>query len=1336
MEKHAFEGLALLHDLVPFLPIDRLHGLLNNTPLPEAEEGAAVFADISGFTRLIDTLYRRLGPERGAEELNKQINTIFSGIIDAASRYRGSVIRFSGDGLTAWFTGEAAALRAAASALAMQAFARAVMAHYPLLRLKVGIGVGPTRRFLPGDPAHGVFDVLAGPAVTWMAQAEQLAQPGQIVLSPEASAAIGARFTQQPIAEGFAILSPTIFAPDDLVDPWEPLRWLDYLDRAWELVEACRPFMPAALYQRVSSGHGAYMADLRLVTPLFIRFTGLDYNAPDAAQRLHELVSVAQDRVQRYGGYLSEVGVGDKGSEMVALFGAPVALENPAQRATYAAATLLEDLPHVATLHIGITCDHLFTGTVGSPMRRAYAAVGDDVVLAARLMSLAEPGVILADYRTSTLADDFAWKALEPIRLKNKIARTRVYQWQGTARVTRPLTPRTQFVAREREISALRWALQTEHEGHARLLLMIGEAGLGKSHLLRKFDEMMSEQGITGLFGGTRSIERQIPYQIWQEILWQYFELSRQDSPQNWHAIILARLHHISPDLLSHVPLLNEIMHVGLPENEFSRSLDPAERHTALVNLLTTLLGAWLDEQPLALVLDNAQWMDSLSWDALRYVVTALEPRPLTVLLAMRPFSETRPAALEYLEQHPGTRKLVLEPLDPSDTAHLVAEILGVEEVPPAIAQLVLQKTGGNPYFIQEVVHALVDSGVIAVEAGQIALRGDPETIRLPDTVQGIVRSRIDRLPPDQQTILKVAAVLGTQFRYSTLKAVQPLRLDDDQLRACLNALKSMDLHEVESTPDDTVYAFRFALTRELAYNALSFSQRRQLHEAAARWYEAEYENDLAPYYSILAHHWRAAENPERERIYTYLAGMRAADQFANTDAVQYLSRTLAILPAKRSELRYDTLLRLEDLYHLTAARQAQQDTLTALEALARETENRDWLARVDTLWARYYASLAEYDRVLEAAQQAQEHARQANNMPLVALSLVYQGAGLMHLGRCREALAALEEAARLGDYPDIELQRATVLGTLQHRMGRYTESLSSLQAAHSIALEIGNRAAISDILAHMGDNYLVLAAYVEAADHYRRALQIRISIGNSTGEAEALAGLGMVALRRHDTEQARNYLEQARKTSAQIEDCPCEAIIMRGLGWLHFLEKDYPGAQKYLTRGVTLAENVDRSHTAILTALDLSQVHLTLGALEAAEAKLQQVEQAIAAIDPEAQVPLRFLHLPLAARLALRRGERAQAIAYSETFLSLVQERGLPTQPNPFETTLIAFTVLKGVGMQQQARDLLSAAYTLLAERAEPIAEPETRARYLLSIPAHREIIGLYERAVPRANE
>ncbi|MBN2469299.1 MAG: tetratricopeptide repeat protein [Anaerolineae bacterium] len=1329
MDNHAFEGLALLHDLVPFLPIDRLHAILHDEPLPDVDHGATLFADISGFTTLMEALSRELGPERGAEELNQQINATFSGMIDAVSRYHGAVIRFSGDGLTAWYKGDNAALRAAGSALAVQAFGQAIMSHYPNLRLKVGIGLGETRRFCPGDPQLGIYDVLAGPAVDQMARAEQMAPPGQIVLSPEISAAIGRTFAQQPLFDGFTILSPTVFVPEDLVERWPALRWLDHAEQSWRLVEACRPFMPAPLYERVSSGHGAYMADLRLVTPLFIRFTGIDYRAPDAAARLDELVRQAQQVVQQFGGYLSEVGVGDKGSEMVALFGAPIALENPALRATYAANNLIMELPHVASLHFGMTCDQLFTGTVGSPMRRAYAAVGDEVNLAARLMARAGPGEVLADIRSAESANEFAWKALSPMRLKGKIAPVRVYQLAGSARVTRPLWPEGEFVARDKELSALQWSLDTKTASSARILLMIGQPGLGKSHLLHKFNDMLTEQGITGLLGAGRSIDRQTPYHPWQTIFRDYFGLNTRESAAAWQEAVLARLNQIDPALESHAPLLNDILQLGLQENSFSNSLEPAERHAMLCNLAIILLKAWLTEDTLAIVLDNAQWMDALSWDLAGCIASQLAAFPLTLLFAMRPFKDRKPVPFIQIEEMAHTRKLALEPLNAEDTALLAAETLGVKLVAPPLAQFILQKTGGNPFFIKEVVNVLRENDHIAVAHGEATLRGDPQTLRLPDTVQGIVRSRIDQLPPDQQTILKVAAVLGPQFRYSTLRAIQPLRLNEESLRKCLAALDSMDLSCVEETETDSTYAFSYAITRELAYHALSFSQRRQLHEAAARWYEHEYRGDLAPFYGLLAHHWRAAEKPEREQLYTYLAGMRAADQYANEDAITYLNRTLEITAKDQIDVRFDTLHRLDDLYHLVADRQNQLATLETLSDLIMPSGNSEWIARVQVQWTRYYESVAEYDAALDMARQASASAEMIGHSDLMAQSRIYQGTALMQLGRLEEARAILSDDRIISTRPSIEVWRLTVLAVTLSRMGLFDETAPVFHEAQSIATATNNRAAVGQILKSMGDNYVAMADYEAARQYYKRSLQIRVAIGDSKGEAETLSKLGVLSMLMGEYPQAQTYLERTHLLAQKTVDRASEAETLRSIGMLHFQRRDYEAAHEPLTRTLALRQAINDQRGAASAMIELAMCEIMLGELAQAKALLDEALASSAGLDRITQAHIRFECRPLCAQIAMRMGDNTTAAMMIQEMQAIIAEYGLATLPHPFRSSLIAHTVLSGIGKESEAKALLKAAYDLLNQRADRISEPEKRARYLLTVSNHREIVGLYER-------
>ena len=865
MDKKALDGLALLHDLVPFLPVDRLHATLAGEATPTHLAGTALFADISGFTALAERLARELGPERGAEELNAQVNYTFVGLIDATDRYRGSVLLFSGDGLTVWFSGPNHTLHAVTAALAMQAVMQAVTPVLPGVRLKVGIGTGAAQRFRPGNPALGVYDVLAGPAIEQMAQAEGVAEPGQIILSPEAAATLEEPFDLQPLAGGFQRLMPTIFAPNPPDGGrWPSIRWLNHLDRAWELVEACRPYLPASIYERLESGRGGYMAELRLTSPLFVQFGGFDYSAPEAAGKLDELVRKAQEIITRHGGWLNEVGVGDKGSVLVALFGAPIALENPASAAAGAALALQNDLPHVQFVRCGLTCGRLFTATVGSPMRRAYAAIGDDVNLAARLMTHAQPWETLASYSARDMARDKTWSSLPPIRVKGKVAPVRIYQLQGEVDVpgeTGGLKSST--IARTQEMESLHWLLEAFEARRTRILVMQGEPGLGKSHLLGEFARLLRARGIGSLQGAGHHIERQSPYRVWRDIFTAYFELEHVPGLAQQRAHVEARLASIAPNYMALAPLLNDVLQLRILETDLTASLEPAQRHAALVQLLLALLRAWLDEDGLALVLDNAQWLDALSWDLLNHVAQEINNRPLAILLAKRPMTEERPHALRAIQELDYTQRLVLHKLDAANCTLLAAEQLGVTRLPTSISQIIMQKSGGNPLFVKEITTVLVELGIVAVQEGKVSLRGDPATLQIPDNIEGMVRNRIDHLPPDQQTLLKVAAVLGPQFEYRTLRDVQPLSLDESALRANLEALETLDVALLGPEDGaDSRYAFRYTITRDVAYNTLSFSQRRQIHRAVALWYEREHAANLAPFYALLAHHWRAAEEP------------------------------------------------------------------------------------------------------------------------------------------------------------------------------------------------------------------------------------------------------------------------------------------------------------------------------------------------------------------------------------------------------------------------------------------------------------------------------------------
>ena len=403
-----------------YIPRDRRRALATGARMPDRVRGAGLFADISGFTPLTEALAAELGPQRGAEVLTAILGDVIGAVIAELDRFGGDVIYFSGDAITCWIDGDDGS-RATACALAMQAAMERVGSvttpgGNPItLAMKVAIAVGPARRFVVGVPRVQLIDVLAGRLVDHLAEAEHHAEKGEVVLDPSAMAALGDRVelteerTDEATGRRFGVVGRmTVDIDDAPVEEPPPLH--ESLVRQWLL---------PAVYERMRTGRGEFLAELRAAYPLFLRFGGIDYDDDDDADvKLDAFVVKAQEILDGYGGNVLQLTLGDKGAYLYGVFGSPLAHEDDAARAAAAALELrdLETSTAATDIQIGITHGRLRSGTYGHPMRRTFVCLGDAVNLSARLMSAAPAGQI---YVSRTVHDDagaaFAWEPLAAI---------------------------------------------------------------------------------------------------------------------------------------------------------------------------------------------------------------------------------------------------------------------------------------------------------------------------------------------------------------------------------------------------------------------------------------------------------------------------------------------------------------------------------------------------------------------------------------------------------------------------------------------------------------------------------------------------------------------------------------------------------------------------------------------------------------------------------------------------------------------------------------------------------------------------------------------------------
>ena len=898
---------AIAEPLNVYMPMDRRQALVRGETLPDRTGGAALFADISGFTPLTAALAQELGPQRGAEELARLLNQVYGALVAEVHRYGGSVIGFGGDAITCWMdeegASEQAGLRAVACALAMQnAMAQFASVATPTgtsfsLAIKVAVVVGPARRFLVGDPQVQNLEVIAGRTLDLLARAEHHAQRGEVVTDADVinqssgQIAVVEWRTDAETDQRIAVIS-------GLAEPVAPEPWPDLAPDC--LPEAqCRPWLLPGVYKRLCSGTRQFLAELRPTAALFLSFKGIDYDLDDqAGEKLDAYVRWVQAEIERYGGSLLQVIVGDKGSHLLAAFGAPVAHHDDEVRAVSAALALQSTPPEfkfITGVQIGVAQGQMRVGTCGSTARRTYGLQGDKVNLAARLMQAATDGMLCDEAIYRTAQARLVFNPLAAIKVKGKIEPVAVYRPTGEKRhLTRS---QARLIGRTAECVLLRENLQSVLHGTRCIVIVEGEAGIGKSRLIAELRQQAETMQVTTLSVVGDAAEKSTPFYAWRDVFRKLVNLGSHPDPDEQRQRLTDLLQD-QPEHLQLVPLLNPVLSLAPADTEVTASLTRQARADRTRDLLIALLQNSLKQSPKAIFVENAQDLDPASW-TLTLAVSQRLPS-LLLVIAARPLPEPLSTGYAQLQQAAHVQTLSLKALSPDEAYLLACEHLGAGGLPKPVVEL-LRKAAGNPSVIEELVYQLRDDGYITVADGkcQVAPDVDLQDTVFPTTAQAVIISRIDRLSPSEQLALKVASVIGRVFSRQMLYDVFPVASDKPHLEKHLQTLERLDLI-AQNAPDPT-YTFKNLLTQETAYNSMLYSQRRQLHRLVAEWYErtfcdnADGVHPLAPHYATLAHHWCQADDPARAIDYLEKASQRALRNGAYQEAERLLQESLEL---------------------------------------------------------------------------------------------------------------------------------------------------------------------------------------------------------------------------------------------------------------------------------------------------------------------------------------------------------------------------------------------------------------------------------------------------------
>jgi adenylate cyclase len=1235
--------------LTPYLPIDRLHAVARGEDLPEACQGSALFADISGFTPLAESLAAQLGPQRAAEELTRLLDRVYSILMDQVHRFHGSVIGFVGDAITCWFDEQdltgfqkpvRSALRAATCALAMQremaAFAgvEVIPGVTAALSVKIGISCGPARRFVAGDPAIQHLDTLAGKTLRQLSQAEGLAKKGEIVLAPAAVVALqgNAQFAETRLhpenGTKFALLIGLSTLAE--VSPWPEL------DLAALAEAQIHPWVLAALYEQLSAGEGETLPELRPVTALFLRFSGIDYDHDlDAGQKLKAFIGWVQRTAARFSGYLIQLTIGDKGSFLYIVFGALVAHDDDSIRAVRAAKSLLavpEALSFIVP-QIGIASGPARTGVYGSSTRHSYGAIGGEVVLAARLMTAAPPGEMRCSYSVYRQASGKVnFEVLPPIRVKGRADLIRVY---CPTDKTQPIDPNRQgeMVGRRAEIASLEKMLDEVRSQTTRILLIEGEAGIGKSRLVEAIKPLVRERGLVGLLGHGQSIEQQTPYRAWRDVFSSYFVLDKVTDADERRARVEALVTQLIPEHAQRLPVLNDVLGLGIPENELTQALDANLRQQNVLLVLTALLRAWTIERPLVLILEDAHWLDGLSWQLVLQVVRVLSlaNAPLLFVVVNRPLDETSAGqkVLAELRALNVTQALALSTLAPDEIVALVAQRLNAETdaLPAPLVELVQSRANGNPFFAEELVFNLRDTGVIqtfeVLETSKVFITGDLQAAQrtLSDTLHGLILSRLDRLPLQRQFVIKAAAVIGRSFAFVPLHHVvnRYVTILEQALKEHLTWLTKADFTFLEALEPDLTYLFKHILTQEAAYQTLLFAQRRDLHRLVAEWYEGQTKDEPGFHTSavilpLLAYHYRYAEDVEKERYYLGLAGEAAEKAYANDAALGFYTRLLTLIPPQEQT---ETLLKRGKLFELVGRwDEAGQDYRAAL-ALGEQSADLGLLARSQFELGNLFLQRGNCDKALTWLQRAQAGFETLKD----------------EAGRCRALI---------------------VLGDVLRTNSDYPQARQRLELGLQITRKTGDQPGTAKVCLNLGMVDFMQGNTAQAKLWGEEALGIFQTLHDKSGTARAFHMLGLVATVQGDSTTMRLRFEQAYALSYEIGDKYQTAVELIHLGWTAAFGDEFALAEQRYAEALTLMQEIGSKPGIARALLGMGSCLWRQGNYALSKERLTTGLALYQELGNQRGMGTTYNHLGM---LGLAQGDYVSAQAWFEKFLAYERE-------------------------------------------------------------------------------
>ena len=872
-------------------------------------------------------------------------------------------------------------------------------------------------------------------------------------------------------------------------------------------------------------------------------------------EEVHQIMDgcfqILMNEIHKYEGTINQF----TGDGVMALFGAPVAHEDHAQRACYAALSIQKTLADYEEkikkdygadfkMRIGLNSGPVIVGSIGDDLRMDYTAVGDTSNLASRFENIARPGTCLISKRTHKLVRDyFEFEALGEIEVKGKKESQQGFELLKAGEVATRIAASeakglTRFVGRKNSMGALMDAFDRSLTGSGQVVGVVGDAGVGKSRLLLEFRNRLSVDNFTFLEGRCRRYGGSMAYLPILDMMRTYFEIKEGDQESLVKINMQKKIFQLDENLSDILPPFHELLSISVEDKSY-QALDPVQKREKTFEAIRDLLVRESQYQPTILIVEDLHWIDKTSEDFLSYLIEWLAKAHILLILLYRPEYVHSWGSKTYYSQ------IGLTQLTSRSSAELIQAILFDCDIDPALEALILDRSAGTPLFIEELTHSLLENGAIQHEKDQCFLTKSPEDIKVPETIHGIIAARMDRLGDNLKRTMQVASVVGRDFAFRILETITGMR---EELKSYLLNLQGLEFIYEKSLFPELEYVFKHALTQEVAYNSLLQKRRMEIHQKIGEAIETLWPDRLEEFYEMLAYHYSKSENFEKASHYLTLSGNKASKNYSNWEAFRFYIKALNIqgeLPeTKASEKKHleICLLITNPMYYLGFPEDSIE-ILRSGELLSKKLGDEKSLALLLSLIGQHHA-IKGHDllQAIEYSEDSFEKAKHTDDIELMApigadLTLLYfwMGEYAKVIDLTSNVITLLEKSQKKSGFFGRPYSVYSLLhsfnGTCSCRMGNFEDGKTQFEKGYEFALQIKDLFSLGLLEENRGWDFNFKGDHQKAMKHFQNCFQ---------------------------------YCEEGQITMYLH-------VAWLGLGWAYWLKGEYDNACKHMKKGLKI---------------------------------------------------------------------------------------------------------------------------------------------------------------------